>query len=680
LTNDRVKVRRLGTRIAFAFGVTLALASAALVLALVALGTIERGADALGELVAVTQRVDDAHLRLVASDAAARSYVDTGDPRERAAVRLDAPRVAGDFDDILTRRTLPPEVVDAVRAARPRALAATHFYLGQIALVDAGKKSEAIDRLGDGKGFSDEVRTTFDDIGQKTGAVIASHRLAARRYRDIAFIVLIAAGLVAIGFGVFVARRLSRNIAQRLQRVDVAIRDLVSGEVARFAAAFARLAEGDLSARVTTTAGRIGALGTDEIGSLAASYDALGVGLDGMAERYAETTARLEDTVGAVASSGREITAASAVLAHAASATRLAAEEIGDAMHFLAEGARQQKDIAGRVEAATESLTVTAATIATGATRQADEVAAAVMAMESSRREIATVTSVSAQLAEAARTANGAAVEGRTQVAQSSEALGRLSMSTSSLQRTVGELAQSSAVIGSIVTTIDDIGEQTNLLALNAAIEAARAGEHGRGFAVVASEIRKLAETSQSSAREIGGILSGIRKGMLHAEEMMRLSADEIANGVHLADASARAFDTFERTAGVAHRAAAALDEQTAVMSGAIETLGGHVNEVSHVGDRNGSAAAALQHALAELAEVVTAITRGTANQQVISEKVSASGAGLRQQTATVQHAADEMHANAAKLAALVGQFHLGGEALAVRTTGDVARNGRSIG
>lgn len=103
---------------------------------------------------------------------------------------------------------------------------------------------------------------------------------------------------------------------------------------------------------------------------------------------------------------------------------------------------------------------------------------------------------------------------------------------TEKTSETIKILKERSREISGVLSLINEIATQTNLLALNASIEAAQAGDAGRGFAVVAEEIRKLADSSRSSVREIEKLIKDVQNGTIAAstaiEEMnVSVSAGE---------------------------------------------------------------------------------------------------------------------------------------------------------
>ncbi len=140
---------------------------------------------------------------------------------------------------------------------------------------------------------------------------------------------------------------------------------------------------------------------------------------------------------------------------------------------------------------------------------ETDMVATAITQMGATIDEIAKNTE---QAARNAAQTNQNALQGRHEVEATSKRIRELAGRLNDASNVVATLAQQSQTVGSVLDVIRGIAEQTNLLALNAAIEAARAGEQGRGFAVVADEVRSLAQRTQQSTSEIGGIITSLQQ------------------------------------------------------------------------------------------------------------------------------------------------------------------------
>jgi methyl-accepting chemotaxis protein len=147
--------------------------------------------------------------------------------------------------------------------------------------------------------------------------------------------------------------------------------------------------------------------------------------------------------------------------------------------------------------------------------------------------------------------------------------------------RSVQATVQAMQAIAERISIVEEIAYQTNLLALNAAIEAARAGDHGKGFAVVATEVRKLAERSQTAAKEI----SELAGSSVKVAERAGQSLVELVPAI-------------QKTAALVQEVAAASREQ----SSGVGQINKAIAQVDQVTQRNAGAAQELSSTAAEMA------------------------------------------------------------------------------
>ena len=223
-------------------------------------------------------------------------------------------------------------------------------------------------------------------------------------------------------------------------------------------------------------------------------------------------------------------------------------------------------DTVGRLNSTSDDILSTTSKQARGSHDQA----AAVSEAASTMNEISSIAHDTAgranRMVDEAQHVEATAETGRKAMEKSIEALESVRRQVEKTATHVISLAEQAQAIGEITSTVDDISEQTNVLALNAAVEAARTGEHGKGFVVVAAEIKRLAQQSMQSTREVRGILSeilnAIRKAVESSEQETVVVAEARQVAQQTGDLVQKLLETISASALTAKQIASAATRQ----------------------------------------------------------------------------------------------------------------------